>query len=83
MFTELKIDALFGNFNYRIKLKEDGVTIITGPNGFGKSTILRIIEAIFKGDIAFFFRLDYKKITVLNKSLIELEIRKKMVKISL
>src|SRR5712692_1239259 len=40
--------GLFGRFNHRIELKfEDRITIITSPNGFGKTMILRIVNALF------------------------------------
>lgn len=62
MITDLIIKKLFGIFDYDIKMKPGGVTILTGPNGFGKSTILRLIDAFHKGDIFFFTRLDFKEI---------------------
>ena len=43
MIQSIQIDNLFGRFNYNISAKLEGITIITGPNGFGKSTILRIV----------------------------------------
>lgn len=42
MIKSIQLHKLFGRFNYNISMKSGGVTIITGPNGFGKSTILRI-----------------------------------------
>lgn len=51
MLKELKIKQLFGQFDYNINLNDTGITIITGPNGFGKSTILKIIEAIVEKDL--------------------------------
>ena len=44
MISRIKIKNLFEQFNYTINFNNTGITIITGPNGFGKSTILRIIE---------------------------------------
>ena len=40
---KIQFKGLFGRFDYTIEFKEDGLTIITGPNGFGKSTILNCI----------------------------------------
>ena len=45
MLKKVEIKKLFGRFNYNINLNESGITIITGPNGFGKSTILNMVNA--------------------------------------
>lgn len=65
MLKKLKITKLFGRFDYNIELKNGGITILTGPNGYGKSTILRIIEAISKGDLDFFIKLNFSKILLI------------------
>lgn len=64
MIKGIQISNLFGRFNYKIVMKPEGITIITGPNGFGKSTILRIIEALSKGNVAYFSRLDFSRLVV-------------------
>ena len=64
MIHSIQIDNLFGRFNYNISTKSEGITIITGPNGFGKSTILRIINALSKGSIDYFMRLDFSSLEV-------------------
>ncbi len=43
---KIEIEKLFGRFNYSITLNSNGLTIITGPNGYGKSTILKIIQCL-------------------------------------
>lgn len=65
MLTSIRFEKLFNRFDYCVELKQGGLTIITGPNGFGKSTILRSIEALSKGIVGliYFERLDFKKIT--------------------
>ena len=62
MLNKIVFEKLFGVFDYEINLKEGGVTILTGPNGFGKSTILKSINAFYLFDITFFSKLDFKKI---------------------
>lgn len=57
---------LFGRFDYDVTFNAEGLTILTGPNGFGKSTILKSIEALgkeFEG-IIFFMRLDFEQIII-------------------
>ena len=44
MLKAIKLKKLFGRFNYDIKLMEEGISIITGPNGYGKTTILSILD---------------------------------------
>lgn len=44
MLKSIKITKLFGRFDYTLNFSEEGIMIITGPNGYGKSTILKIID---------------------------------------
>jgi len=62
----IQFERLFGRFDYDIIFNSEGLTIITGPNGYGKSTILKSIEAISKEFIGlmFFMELDFRKITI-------------------
>lgn len=62
----IQFEKLFGRFDYDIIFNSEGLTIITGPNGYGKSTILKSIEAISKEFIGlmFFMELDFRKITI-------------------
>lgn len=39
----IRMEKLFGQFDYDITLNQnEGITILTGPNGYGKTTILNI-----------------------------------------
>lgn len=64
---QFKVEKLFGRFNYNLQLNNEGLTILTGPNGFGKSTILKCIEALGRGllGVGFYFTLDFEKIEVI------------------
>lgn len=64
---QFKVQKLFGRFNYDLQLNKEGLTILTGPNGFGKSTILKCIEALSKGvlGVSYYFTLDFEKIEVI------------------
>ncbi|MGQ9373370.1 AAA family ATPase [Acinetobacter tandoii] len=51
MLKKLIISGLFDRFNYDIPFKfeeNDNLLLLTAPNGFGKSTILRIINFFLK-----------------------------------
>lgn len=75
MLKKMQIDKLFNRFNYTIVFNT-GITILTGPNGFGKSTILNIIEALSQKDLYFLFDVKFKKM-VLWFDNFTLEIEKK------
>jgi len=55
---QISVTNLFGMFNHVIPLKlEDHVTIIHGPNGFGKTIILKLLSEIFsQADLQLFGR---------------------------
>ena len=63
MIKRLKIVNLFDRFDYDIDLGKD-LTILTGPNGYGKSTILKILMSINKGNFIYFSRLNFERIEV-------------------
>jgi predicted ATP-binding protein involved in virulence len=64
MLKKIQIEKLFRQFDYNIELKSEGITILTGPNGYGKTTVLKIIYALATKNMAFFFSLPFKKIVL-------------------
>ena len=42
MISSISIRGLFDKFNYQITFNKGEITILTGPNGFGKTTILKM-----------------------------------------
>ena len=48
--TEISVSNLFGIFNHIIPLNlEDRITIVHGPNGFGKTILLKMLDGLFNG----------------------------------
>jgi predicted ATP-binding protein involved in virulence len=46
--NKISVTKLFGVFNHVIPLNtEEGITIIHGPNGFGKTVLLRMVNGFF------------------------------------
>jgi len=46
--NKISVSQLFGVFNHVIPLnREEGITIIHGPNGFGKTVLLRMVNGFF------------------------------------
>lgn len=67
MLTSIRIEKLFDTFDYDIEFNKEGITILTGPNGYGKTTVLKIIDALASKNGFFFVRLLFHRI-ILNFS---------------
>ena len=64
MLERIKIEKLFGSYDYDIHLNDERVTIVTGPNGYGKTTVLRIINAFANRNFFLFLILKYCSMTL-------------------
>lgn len=63
--SKLSVRGLFGTFNYDITFEEDQpILMLTGPNGYGKTTLLRILNSLYRQDLVFFYQLEFEKIEV-------------------
>ena len=53
MLKTISIESLFDIYSYTLDIKPDEVPLrfITGPNGYGKTTILNILNALYTGKI--------------------------------
>ena len=77
--TSIKIDKLFEIFDYDISFSnKENLLIITGPNGFGKTTILNIIFNLFNRKLSFFAKLSFEKITICLDEKISITISKNL-----
>lgn len=73
----LHIRGLFGMFDYDIDFPAgENIRIITGPNGFGKTQILNIIDALFNERMVYFYNSKFEKITFVMSNDLSVEIRK-------
>jgi len=48
--TSVTIKGLFATFDHTVNLRPEGLTFIHSPNGLGKSTLVRMIYDLFRGD---------------------------------
>ncbi|MES2829464.1 MAG: AAA family ATPase [Bacteroidota bacterium] len=73
----IKIENLFGIFSYNISFKKNSnILIITGPNGFGKTKVLNIIDNLFNRRFIYFKQLSFKKIIVTLEDNVQITIDK-------
>ncbi len=63
---KLVVNNLFGHFNHTIPFQEEHITIITAPNGYGKTIVLKIIDAIFNKKFGFLYLLDFTSIELVT-----------------
>lgn len=62
----MNIKGLFGTFDYRIEFPkaESELFIITGFNGYGKTTILNMINSLAQKDLFYFFLIPFDCVTI-------------------
>lgn len=65
MIKRITVKGLFGLYDYDIPFSQKpAVKILTGPNGYGKTTLLLAISHLYKGNFWFFHFLDFEIISV-------------------
>lgn len=65
MISQVEIKGLYGMYDYNIQFTADNpVLVITGPNGFGKTTLLRIINNLCECNFWYFYELHFTSIKV-------------------
>lgn len=61
----IEVRGLFGLFDHDIELnRDDRITILHGPNGFGKTKILKMVDGIFNGKYRVFKSTPFRTFTV-------------------
>lgn len=77
--TRICVSNLFGMFNHEITLNAaERVTIIIGPNGFGKTTILRLINSLVIGDINTLYTTPFDELEIEFNDLSSLSLTRKL-----
>lgn len=65
VLNRIEVDGLFDHYSYVLPLKagkRKDICFMTGPNGYGKSTILRLIDAFARGDARMLSNIPFKRI---------------------
>jgi len=75
--TRIKVANLYGLHNYDILFNNEAcLKIIHAPNGYGKTTILRLIKEILEGDYHALYVVPFDRFTIVFDSQEELEVLK-------
>lgn len=64
MIKSIRITKLFGRFDYKLDFTSEGIMIITGPNGYGKSTILKMVNYFCNDSIQRVLDYTFKRFTI-------------------
>ena len=66
LLKSFNVEGLFGTFNYTLDFSDrSNLIVLTGLNGYGKTTILRILSSITSKDNLFYlYEIPFKSITV-------------------
>ena len=65
MLNKLEIEGLYGLYNYSLDFTQGvdkRLKIITGPNGYGKTTVLQLIYALFCKDTDLFYQIPFTRV---------------------
>ncbi len=81
----IKVTGLFGLYDHLIGLKEDRVTVIHGPNGVGKTVLLKLTNAFLSGRYNEIIRVPFRTFEILfdNNSVARIDLDGKKVNITL
>ncbi len=62
---EISVNGLFGTFNHTIPLTNpDRITILHGPNGFGKTVMLKLIASLIDDDLSIFEQIPFTTLCI-------------------
>ncbi len=69
LVKEIQVKGLFHTFDHTIPLTNpDNITIIHGPNGFGKTVMLNMIASLINNDLNIFVRIPFSEFNILLDS---------------
>lgn len=74
--NRIKIDGLFGFLDHNISLKDGGITFIHGPNGCGKTTVLKLISNLFSWKINQLLDTPFSELTISYQDDVQLKVIK-------
>ena len=80
----VEVDGLFGIYDHRFELELNSrVTLLHGPNGVGKTTILKMVDALLTERFAYFRTISFGRLLLGFEDGAELEVKKRVPKTTL
>ena len=67
LISKLQIEGLYDLYNYDITFdneRENQIAILTGPNGYGKTTILKILSSLKSKSLYYFYVIKFREIKI-------------------
>ena len=63
--TSLQVLKLFDRFNHKLVFpKDQDISIVTAPNGYGKTVLLRILDSVFNNKFLFLWKITFEKVEI-------------------
>jgi len=73
------VKKLFGFLNHQMDLKKEGITFIHGPNGCGKTTILKMVASFFSWqEVGTLFEINFDEFVIIYDNKDEIRVTKLM-----
>lgn len=60
----IEINSLFGIYNHEIDLADGNITLLLGDNGVGKSTIFKLVDALFNEEFSTLLSIDFGRLFI-------------------
>lgn len=82
--TEINVQELYGLHNYHIDFdKEECLKIIHAPNGYGKTTVLKLIKDLLEGQLGELRRIPFKCFSIsFNGGVVSIAVEKEQGKVN-
>jgi ABC-type lipoprotein export system ATPase subunit len=80
-FSRLEIKGLLGAYSYNLSFPEgkgSSVRFITGPNGYGKTTILYLVYSLFNQQFANFDSIEFRSLNFVFRDGKSIEVKKQL-----
>lgn len=64
MIASIEINRLFNEYDYTLDLHQ-GLTFLHSPNGYGKSTLMRLVYSALRGDVKYISQVPFERMDII------------------